>query len=89
MTAPRAEPDEGVAALALIRAYATRDMFTARHILARWDNGDRGTSFAAVVASTAATVLSRVASGDRNEAARQADEALEVYLGIVARDRAA
>ena len=89
MSAAEAEADEGVAALALIRAYAERDMYTARHILARWDTRDRRTSFAAVVASTAATVLSRTASGDRDKAARQADEALEVYLGLVARDRAA
>ena len=40
--APQAEADEALAAFALIRAYAARDMYTARHILARWDTRGPG-----------------------------------------------
>jgi hypothetical protein len=80
-----AERDNGpqaLAALALVRAYTERDLYTARHILAAWDTGDRASSFAAIVASAAATLLERVAGGDRDKAERWADEALAVYQGI-------
>ena len=89
MTAPvpQAEADEALAAFALIRAYAARDMYTARHILARWATRDRAASFAAVVASSAATLLQRTAGADRNRALALADEALEIYQGLVLRDR--
>jgi hypothetical protein len=74
---------QALAALALIRAYAGRDLYTARHILARWAHGpEDAASFAAVVASSAATVLERVAHGDRDQAERWAAEALEVYQSI-------
>ena len=90
MTGP-AEQDEALAALALIRAYAARDMYTARHILARWDTHDRPASFAAVVAHLAAALLQRTVSADhdRDRALALADEALEIYQGLVLRDRAA
>jgi hypothetical protein len=81
-TAERDNGPQALAALALIRAYAERDLYTARHILAAWDTGDRATSFAAIVASAAATLLERVAGGDRDKADQWADEALEVYQGI-------
>jgi hypothetical protein len=87
----QAGEDEALAALALIRAYAARDMYTARHILARWDTHDRAVSFAAVVAHLAAALLQREASADhdRDRALALADEALEIYQGLVLRDRAA
>ena len=85
--APQAEAGEALAAFALIRAYAARDMYTARHILARWDTPDQAASFAAVVASSAATLLQRTAGADRDRALTLADEALEVYQGLVLRDR--
>ena len=89
MNAPVTE-DEGLAALALIRAYTARDMYTARHILARWDTHDRSASFAAVVATVAASLLQRTVSADhdRDRALALADEALDVYQGLVLRDRA-
>ena len=91
MTGPAAGEDEALAALALIRAYAARDMYTARHILARWDTRDRPGSFAAVVAHLAAALLQRTVSADhdRDRALALADEALEIYQGLVLRDRAA
>ena len=87
----QAEGDEALAALALIRAYVARDMYTARHILARWDTRDRSASFAAAVAHLAAALLQRTASADhdRDRALALADEALEIYQGLVLRDRAA
>jgi hypothetical protein len=90
MNAPPAE-DEGLAALALIRAYTARDMYTARHILARWETHDRSASFAAVVATVAASLLQRTVSADhdRDRALALADEALDIYQGLVLRDRAA
>ena len=48
---------------------------------------DRAASFAAVVASSAATFLQRTAGADRDRALTLADEALEVYQGLVLRDR--
>ena len=52
----RAGPDNGaeaLAALALIRAYAARDMYTARHILARWAGTlEEAQDFAAIVANS-------------------------------------
>jgi hypothetical protein len=87
----QAGEDEGLAALALIRAYAARDMYTARHILARWDTHDRSASFSAVVATVAASLLQRTVSADhdRDRALALADEALDIYQGLVLRDRAA
>jgi hypothetical protein len=87
----QAGDDEALAALALIRAYTARDMYTARHILARWDTHDRAASFAAVVAHLAAALLQRTVSADhdRDRALALADEALEIYQGLVLRDRAA
>ena len=44
--------------------------------------GDSGLRFAAIVASSAAVILTREAAGDRDGALRAADAALEVYQGI-------
>jgi hypothetical protein len=82
MSAPADNGAEALAALALIHAYTVRDMYTARHILARWDTPDRSASFAAVVASAAATLLQRVAHGDRDLAEQWAAEGLAVYQGV-------
>ena len=83
-TADHDNGPQALAALALIRAYTERDLYTARHILAAWDDRDRDRpgSFAAVVASAAALILARVAQGDQDKAAQIADEALAVYQGI-------
>lgn len=89
MSAPADNGAEALAALALIHAYAARDMYTARHILARWDTPEHGASFAAVVASAAATLLQRAAKGDRDQAERWADEGLAVYQAVRANALAA
>ena len=77
--------EEALAAVALIRAYTARDIYTAERILARWATGDSGLRFAATVATSAAVILTREAAGDRDGALRAADAALEVYQGITAR----
>src|ERR1700761_9008480 len=78
MSAPADNGAGALAAPALIKAYAERDMYTALHILARRDTRDHHGSFAAVVASSAAAVLSRASHGDRDQAATVAGGALEV-----------
>jgi hypothetical protein len=94
MSAPATErtrvpAEEALAAVALIRAYTARDLYTAERILARWAAGPDGMAFAAVVATTAAVILTREAAGDRDGALRAADAALEVYQGITAQKLAA
>ena len=59
MTAPGTErsatvAEEALAAVALIRAYTARDLYTADRILARWATKGNGLEFAAMVASSAA-----------------------------------
>ena len=70
--------EEALAAVALIRAYTARDLYTADRILARWATKGNGMNFAAMVASSAAVILTREAAGDRDGALRAADAALEV-----------
>ena len=94
MTAPGTErpatvAEEALAAVALIRAYTARDLYTADRILARWATKGNGLEFAAMVASSAATILTREAAGDRDGALRAADAALEAYQGVAARKLAA
>ena len=74
--------EEALAAIALIRAYTARDIYTAERILARWAYGRSAGSFAATVATSAAVILTREAAGDRDGALRAADAALEVYQGL-------
>jgi hypothetical protein len=81
--------EEALAAFALIRAYTARDMYTAQHILDRWDTREDGRSFAATVATSAAVVLQREAAADRDAALRAADAALEIYQGLAAQQLAA
>jgi len=94
MSAPATErtrvpAEEALAAVALIRAYTARDLYTAERILARWASGPDGMAFAAVVATSAAVILTREAAGDRDGALRAADAALEAYQGITAEKLAA
>ena len=77
--------ERALAAVALIRAYTARDIYTAERILARWATGDSALRFAATVATSAAVILTREAAGDRDGALRAADAALEVYQGITAK----
>ena len=81
--------EESLAAVALIRAYTARDLYTADRILARWATKGNGMNFAAMVASSAAVILTREAAGDRDGALRAADAALEVYQRITAEKVAA
>jgi len=82
---PVVPAEEALAAIALIRAYTARDIYTAERILARWATGDSALRFAATVATSAAVILTREAAGDRDGALRAADAALEVYQGITAK----
>lgn len=82
MSAAAATEEEALAAYALIRAYVARDRYTAARILGRWASGEDGMGFAAVVASSAAIILTREAAGDRDGALRAADAALEVSQGL-------
>ena len=82
MSAAVATEEEALAAYALIRAYVARDRYTAARILGRWASGEDGMGFAAVVASSAAVILTREAAGDRDGALRAADAALEVSQGL-------
>jgi len=87
---PRATPaEESLAAVALIRAYTARDLYTADRILARWATKGNGMNFAAMVASSAAVILTREAAGDRDGALRAADAALEAFKGVASRKLAA
>ncbi len=87
---PRATPaEESLAAVALIRAYTARDLYTADRILARWATKGNGMNFAAMVASSAAVILTREAAGDRDGALRAADAALEAFKGVTSRKLAA
>ena len=74
--------ERALAAVALIRAYTARDIYTAERILARWASGSKGAAFAATVASSAAVILTREAARDKDGALRAADAALEVYQGL-------
>lgn len=81
---------QALAAFALIRAYAAGDLYTARHILARWaGTKDEAAAFAGVVASAASVALSRQSHGNRDEALDAADDALQVYRVIRAKHLAA
>ena len=83
---PRATPaEESLAAVALIRAYTARDLYTADRILACWATKGNGMNFAAMVASSAAVILTREAAGDRDGALRAADAALEAFKGVASR----
>ncbi len=77
-----ATDDEALAAYALIRANVARDHSTAARILGRWASGEDGMAFAAVVASSAAIILTREAAGDRDAALRAADAAVQVSQGL-------
>jgi hypothetical protein len=91
MTAPT--PDNGaeaLAAFALIRAYAAGDMYTARHVLARWAGTlEEAQSFASIVAKCASVALARQTHGDKDGALAAADDALQVYRVIRANRLAA
>ena len=86
---PTTVAEEALAAAALIRAYTARDLYTADRILGRWATNGNGLEFAAMVASTAAMILTREAGGGRDGALRAADAALEAYQGVAARKLAA
>ena len=79
---PVVPAEEALAAIALIRAYTARDIYTAERILARWATGDSALRFAATVATSAAVILTREAAGDRDGALRAADAAVQVSQGL-------
>ena len=75
-----APPGAELAAYALIRATAARDIYTGAQILQRWATGDQGLVFAGTVATVAALLLAGESGLDHDRALRIADEALEAYL---------
>ena len=81
---------QGLAAFALIRAYAAGDLYSARHILARWATTQQdAAAFAGIVASAASVALARQTRGDKDGALEAADDALRVYRMVAVKRLAA
>ena len=71
-----------VAAYAMVRAMLARDTWTMARILDRWATGPgtEGIDFAAAVAGAGAGLAIEMATGDRDHALAEADEALAAAL---------